>query len=156
MHPLFERWAAKVDVSGGSDACWPWTAGCVTFGYGALKVGSRTDGSRRTIKAHRLAWEIFRFPIPAGVNVLHACDNPPCSNPAHLFLGSQSDNAYDRDRKRRRRRLCGEAHPLTKLTAAQVREVRASPKRSYQLAAQFNTAPSVISNIRNNRTWKDV
>ncbi len=46
-------------------------------------------------RAHRASWQISFGPIPDGLQVLHTCDNPPCCNPAHLFLGTQLDNIYD-------------------------------------------------------------
>ena len=52
--------------------------------------------------AHRTAWETAHGPIPDGIEVLHSCDNPPCHNPEHLFLGTQADNMADMDAKGRR------------------------------------------------------
>lgn len=75
--------------------CWVWTAYCDRFGYGH----SRFDG--RVWSAHRISWTLINGPIPDGLWVLHACDNPPCVNPAHLWLGTAADNAHDRDRKGR-------------------------------------------------------
>ncbi len=64
--------------------------GANTTGYGCMRV----DGKTKLV--HRLAWEVWRGPIPDGLNVLHHCDNPPCFNTAHLYLGTQSDNTRDR------------------------------------------------------------
>lgn len=58
-------------------------------GYGRLSVRGRQ------MKAHRLAWIIQNGPIPDGLHVLHTCDNPPCCNPEHLFLGTHQDNMTD-------------------------------------------------------------
>lgn len=71
--------------------CWPVSVGVSRNkdGYGALWF------KNRTYLAHRLAWEATNGPIPAGLNVLHKCDNPPCCNPNHLFLGAQQDNVDD-------------------------------------------------------------
>jgi len=82
-----ERFWAKVDRT---DDCWLWTACRTTHGYGQFRP-ERSRGAQ----AHRVAWELTNGPIPAGMLVLHRCDNPPCVNPAHLFLGTQSDNMRD-------------------------------------------------------------
>lgn len=72
--------------------CWEWMG--YRARYGVIKYGS-------VKKVHRVAWEIFVGPIPNGLNVLHKCDNPPCFNPDHLFLGTQADNVRDCCRKGR-------------------------------------------------------
>jgi len=82
-----------------SDKCWLWIGPTSNGRYGALGVGSKPKEVR--FKAHRIAWEIFFGPIPEGMKVLHTCDNPPCVNPFHLFLGTQKDNTQDAIRKGR-------------------------------------------------------
>lgn len=78
-----------VDTSGGDTSCWTWQGGKHRRGYG------HAHAMGRQWQAHRLAWTLFRGPIPAGSCVCHACDNPPCVNPSHLFLGSHGDNMQD-------------------------------------------------------------
>jgi HNH endonuclease len=95
---LAERFWAKVDRSAGPDGCWPWTGARFWFGHGAIKIDGRPWG------AHRIAWELTNGPIPDGLQANHRCDNPPCCNPAHLFLGTQLDNVRDMDAKGRRAR----------------------------------------------------
>lgn len=77
--------------------------------------------------AHRVAWELTHGPIPDGLNVLHDCDNPPCVNPEHLFLGTQVDNSKDMDAKGRRnngvRDQRGEKNNGRKLTEATAQTV---------------------------------
>jgi len=95
--PLEVRFWARVD-RGGPDDCWPWTATMLASGYGwvhAPEVGEE--------RAHRVAWVLTIGPIPEGQVACHRCDNPPCCNPGHLFLGTQAANVADRDEKGRGR-----------------------------------------------------
>lgn len=104
--------------------------GCVEFtgartehGYGRLSRGGRGSGYER---AHRVAWELANGPIPAGMWVLHRCDNPPCCNPKHLFLGTATDNVADMMAKGRGSGHIpsGEAHPDARLTDGDVAALR--------------------------------
>ena len=80
------RFWNKVDKSGN---CWVWTAHHNPDGYGRFRIGDKF------YSAHRVAWEKENGPIPAGMCVLHRCDNPPCVRVSHLFLGTNSDNVQD-------------------------------------------------------------
>lgn len=90
-----QRFWSKVAITDNPDDCWLWTAGTVT-GYGSFGF----QGRMRI--ASRVAWEITNSEIPAGMKVLHTCDNPLCVNPKHLFLGTQLDNMRDMVRKGRK------------------------------------------------------
>lgn len=98
---LVARFRARVRVS---SECWEWTGGRYWDGYGHLRHMGRS------LKAHRVAWELFCGPIPAGLSVLHRCDNPPCVRPDHLWLGTQSDNIKDMVNKGRNVAPKGERH----------------------------------------------
>jgi hypothetical protein len=70
--------------------CWQWAGALSTDGYGLLGIG----GQKNT-KAYRVAWELFRGPIPDGLHVLHNCHNRQCVNPSHLRLGTHDENMRD-------------------------------------------------------------
>lgn len=112
------------------DACWEWDANRKN-GYGQYHVNGRSPQI-----ASRYAYELTFGPIPDGLGVLHRCDNPPCCNPMHLFLGTNLDNINDMLRKGRNR-----SGNVFKLTDEQVREIRRrrAPSRSekQKVAAEF-------------------
>lgn len=154
MNTFSNRLWSKIEIRG-PDECWPWKSKSRTKkGYGLIR---RTgDGSKQTT-AHRLAYEDKFGTVPEGQMVLHSCDNPPCCNPAHLFLGSGTDNAADRDGKGRGvapPKHAGESHPLAKLTSSQVAEIRNSKGKLREIAALYRIGLSQVSAIRKGRSWK--
>lgn len=90
---MAERLEIRVSKTAG---CWVWMGARDQAGYGAVKV----DGRMR--RAARVAWELAYGPIPAGLNILHSCDNPPCVRPDHLMIGTQRANIQDMLAKGRR------------------------------------------------------
>lgn len=90
----FWNWVDRSDPGG----CWPWTRSTNGDGYGLLRVGDRIT------RTHQHAWRLTHGPIPAGMEVCHRCDNPPCCRPDHLFLGTHEENMADMRLKGRRRR----------------------------------------------------
>ena len=80
----------RIDKSGGPNACWPCVlGGRSSKGYMYISILGKTVG------AHRMAWELTHGPIPPGMCVCHHCDNHPCCNPQHLFIGTHLDNYLD-------------------------------------------------------------
>lgn len=113
----------------------------------------------RIQKAHRVVWQMWYGPIPEGMCVLHRCDNPPCVNPIHLFLGTVADNNADCQAKGRRYSFGkGVASPRARLNAEQVRAIReAYPAFSgRQLASRFGVSLSVIQRVVARQSYKDV
>lgn len=83
------RLAAKLVLT--ESGCIEWTGAKQPRGYGHIATGE----GRETIGTHRAAWIVANGPIPDGMDVCHSCDNPPCCNPQHLFLGTRSENLLD-------------------------------------------------------------
>lgn len=120
--PMCQRLFKNSRNSTDSD-CRNWTRSINNSGYGIVGVGQ----NKNTV-AHRVAYAVFRGPIPAGAFVLHKCDNRRCVNPDHLFLGTQSDNMRDCAKKGRLKLRFGlhfgEKHNWAKLTDLQIAEIR--------------------------------
>lgn len=157
--PLMERLHSRIDRSGGRDACWPWT-GMTQRGYGLIV---ESHHGRRFL-THRLAYEAANgSKIPPDMSVCHRCDNPPCCNPAHLFLGTQSENAHDMWNKQRgytkgpgALAAKGERVGGAKLTRDRVLEIRAARGRGESLksiARRHGVCEATISLVASGRTW---
>jgi hypothetical protein len=142
-----ESFWSRVDRTG---VCWLWLGAKSPKGYGKVKWNGRDD------RAHRVAWELSRSPVPEGMWVLHTCDTPACCNPLHLFLGDNLAN--NRDKAAKGRHISGERHKLAKLTEADVITIRAAlSARSASrrgLAATYGVSRSLIDHIAAGRTWK--
>lgn len=150
---VLDRFWEKVE-EGEPDQCWEWTAGKITSGYGSFWLHGRQ------VLAHRVAWELVNGPIPGGLLVCHHCDNPGCVNPSHLFLGSDWDNAADRDAKGRGNMGTGEASLNPKLTDAKVLEIRqkyAIGKYTLlELGRLYGCSEANISYIVRGLTWSHI
>jgi len=146
---ITERFMAKVEMDPNS-GCWLWSGSCLPSGYGRIKA----SGSRHSVYAHRLSYEMHVGPIPQGMFVCHACDTPSCVNPSHLWVGTCADNHADKVAKGRQPR--GEANYCAKLTEAQARYALASSESVRQLAPVFGVSRACIHNLRAGRSWQSL
>ena len=150
---LLERFEAKY-IPEPMSGCWLWIGGTTKskWTYGLIW----DKGTMR--RAHHVSWQLFRGSIPRGKWVLHKCDNPPCVNPEHLFIGTQFDNMQDMHAKGRAGdcRHLGEQHGCAKLTTAQVKAIRKSRKTQKELAQKYGVRQTNISMILSRQTWKHV
>jgi hypothetical protein len=144
---------AKVNISGPTN-CWPWMASKIPDGYGNFSINGKI------MLTHRLAWEFTFGPIPEGMNICHTCDNPPCCNPAHLFLGTQIDNIRDMIQKGHLviAHHTGETNGTHKLTWEQVAEIRrlylTGDYSQSTLGKMFGVCTNGISLITRNKIWR--
>jgi hypothetical protein len=177
------RFWAKVDCSGGLDACWLWLGKRTPRGYG------RCTRHSREYYAHRLAW-LYTYGAWPTAQACHNCpggDNTSCVNPRHLFNGTPAE--HGRDRAAKGQVLSGDQHPMhrhperrargarhgsqtrpervargeraraARLTVAQVQAVRAAVRdgaRVTVVARQYGVSHSAIHNIVQRKTWRHV
>lgn len=152
-----------------SDECWEWKGGVNKDGYGNFEANGFATG------AHRFAYRHFVGPVPHGMSVLHHCDNRPCCNPKHLWLGTQLDNVLDMERKGRadhpsgersgkhtkpESTLRGSAIGTSRLKEPDVLQIRkrfaCGEANQPQLAAKFGVTQTCISMIVLRKAWKHV
>lgn len=148
MKALEERFWAKVDRTGGPEACWLWS-GKVNNGYGEF-----CTGGAKWERAHRVAYELVVGPIPAGLCVCHRCDVKLCCRPSHLWLGTRADNNADRDLKGRTGN--GERNRHAVLESDQIMEIRSKFSKGFtwrQLAKEYGISWQQVKKICNGKRW---
>jgi len=131
-----ERFWRKVDKTGD---CWLWTGVPNNHGYGTMMVNGKLE------YVHRFSFTLAYGPIPNGLWVCHHCDVPLCVNPEHLFAGTAKDNAVDMARKER---AFG-----TKLSADDVKHIRASSLSRRNLAKKFGVTRQCVDQVLLGITW---
>jgi HNH endonuclease len=131
-----------------NSGCWLWMGGLNGNGYGRFRVNGVLE------YAHRRSWKIHKGSIPHGMNVLHRCDNPPCINPDHLFLGTQSDNVRDTETKGRGNHPRGSQVHTAILTEKQVREILASKLGPRALGRIYGVSHVAVVRIKSGKNWK--
>jgi hypothetical protein len=147
-----ERLLSKITIDP-ITGCWVWQETKGRGGYGKLTINSRR------YQAHRIAYLEFIGPIPAGLLVMHRCDNPACICPDHLKLGTHQDNTDDMVRKGRQRSPLGEQHGNAKLTVVDVLHIRAESANGIHgtaLAQSMNVSSATVHRVITGKQWAHV
>lgn len=140
----FMQWVEK------TDGCWLWTGNRDKDGYGFFQWQLRNaDGVKKihSRKAHRYSWTLHCGEIPAGLSVLHHCDNPPCVRPDHLFTGTKLDNNHDRSVK-------GRTHSNVSLeTVRRIKEMIRDGMKTCSISRELEVKYHVVHCIRSGVTF---
>jgi hypothetical protein len=136
---VLDRFEQKFSRSADT-VCWIWN-GSLSGGYGSFSMGLRNG----PIKAHRMAWILYRGSLPEEAQVLHECDVRNCVNPAHLFLGDNATNVADRISKGR---------SAAKLSSREARQILKDERPHVVIAREYDVSPSNISAIKRRVSWR--
>jgi hypothetical protein len=126
--------------------CWIWTGHVGKNGYGQVQFQGRLIGTHRLMMLEARNF----LPIPRNLFVCHHCDNPPCCNPKHLFLGTVADNARDAKSKGRTRAPRGMASPNARLTIVQVEKIKERVREGetrVAVAKDFEVTPQYVGQL---------
>jgi len=148
---IIERLAAySIALENG---CVVWTGCKDDCGYGRIAA----NGKAR--KTHRVMWEQVKGPVPDGLCVLHDCptgDNPACINIDHLWLGTNSDNVTDRERKGRHDCGRGERHGRAKISNEQALAIFRDRRPARIIGNEYGLATASVYGIRQGKTWRTI
>lgn len=135
--------------------CWEWVGSLVKDrgGYGRFCVGGKT------VRAHRWLYQQIHGPVSETDVIMHLCDNPSCVNPAHLRLGTYSENTRDMVAKGRGQNRQGEKHPLARLTAEDIAKIRHRAEMGishHRIAIDFKISRQHVGKIVRRENWGHV
>lgn len=148
---VFDRLFEKTAVQ--DNGCWIFTGRCNMHGYGTISF------ENKPVLAHRMAYILCIDDIPSEMNVLHTCDNPPCVNPDHLFLGTQQINVADMVSKGRNFIPSLDNNPNAKLSLKEVKEIKEllyTSVKQIDIAVKYRVSKQTISEIARGNLWKDM
>lgn len=153
-HKTLKMFWERVIKSEHQDDCWRWSGAKKPKGYGSLCI--REEGKLTTHSAHRLSYLIHTGEIAGELHVLHRCDNPECTNPKHLRLGTNAENNKDMNAKGRAVYVSGSAHGNTSLSEADALFIllHKGKMQAKTLSAMFKITEHTVKNIWAGRTWK--
>ncbi len=147
-----DRFKSKIGGIDPVTGCQEWQAGKFDSGYGAYTEDGYLTG------AHRWAYAMYHGEVPAGLWVLHHCDNPPCVAKKHLYIGKHSDN--ERDKIERKRYAHGERHGMARLSDDEVIGYRLMYKDGKMSAAdisrEIGMSAGMCAAMIGGKTWKHV
>lgn len=131
--------------------CWDFIGARSKDGYGRILFEGENS------LAHRVSYTLFNGEIEVGSYVLHSCDNPPCVNPKHLFLGTQHDNMADMFKKKRAANRKGESNGRSKLTKEKIQEaknIRLTGCPYWKIAKKFGVSYGAIRMAIVGKSWR--
>lgn len=142
------------------EGCWDWKGPKAHGGYPVMSCRPQIGPDR----GHRASWMIHKGPITEGKFVCHHCDNPICTNPEHLWIGTQKENNDDKIAKCRQAN-CKPPHKIgsengsSKLKEDQVKEIKkliAEGHSCYGIGKEYGVSKTTILRIKNGKNWSHI
>lgn len=147
--PVEERLFGNINIT--AVGCWEWNGNKRPDGYGTIY-----SYVHKMMRAHRMSWLVVNGEIPKDMDVLHKCDNPPCINPDHLWIGTDADKVRDMDKKGRHSKGEQNHHKLSGKQVVAILDMLKNGLRQSECGKRFNVHRSNILKIKRGLTWKHI